>query len=122
MLNKLIQIVLIFLITCFKGSAQLKLTHTIKGNITPKSIVYNGAGLYFAQNMIYKHSITVYDTAYILKKTISDRINLEHYGFQGNSVKGGPVEAAFSHNGKVVIIVRDLILTLDISIKLILQL
>ncbi len=80
--------------------AQLVLQKTIAGGITPKSVVHNHNGLFFAQNMIYMHNITVYDENYELVKKINDRVNLQQYGYEGGSVKGGPVEVAFSHNGR----------------------
>src|SRR3954453_11906052 len=36
---------------------------TITGSVTPKSVVASTAGFVTAQNMIYQHSITVYDDA-----------------------------------------------------------
>jgi YVTN family beta-propeller protein len=80
----------------------MTLLKTIRGDISPKSIVHSGAGLFFAQNMMYRHTITVYDRSFQLVKTISDRIQLADYGYQGysGSYQGSPVEAAFSHQGK----------------------
>ena len=79
-----------------------KLT-TIGGAITPKSVDASGAGFVTAQNMIYQHSITVYDdSTYKLRTTISDRVTLSRYGFAkyDQPVQGGPVEAAFTPDGK----------------------
>ncbi len=76
---------------------------TIGGNITPKSVDASGAGLVTAQNMIYQHSITVYDDrTYKLRTTISDRVTLSNFGFAkyDKPVQGGPVEAAFTPDGK----------------------
>ena len=81
---------------------KMTLKKTIYGNISPKSIVYSGAGLFFAQNMMYSHTITVYDRNFKLVKTIPDTVNLSKFGFskfKGN-YKGSPVEAAFSTDGK----------------------
>ena len=81
---------------------KMTLKKTIYGNISPKSIVYSGSGLFFAQNMMYRHTITVYDRNFKLVKTIPDKINLSKFGFskfKGN-YKGSPVEAAFSTDGK----------------------
>ena len=81
---------------------KMTLLKTIRGDISPKSIVHSGAGLFFAQNMMYRHTITVYDRSFQLVKTISDRIQLADYGHKGysGSYQGSPVEAAFSHQGK----------------------
>ena len=81
---------------------QLKLLETITGRISPKSVVSNGKGVFFAQNMMYKHTITVYNRSYKLLKTIPDAVRLSDYGFsqyQG-TYRGAPVECAFSHGGK----------------------
>lgn len=80
---------------------QLKLLNTITGRIAPKSVVANGNGLFFAQNMMYKHTVTVYNRSYELVKTISDDIKLSDYGhfnFKGE-YKGAPVECVFTHSG-----------------------
>ena len=81
---------------------KMTLIKTIYGKISPKSIVHSGAGLFFAQNMMYNHTITVYDRKFKLVKTIGDRVNLSKFGFskfKGN-YQGSPVEAAFSTDGK----------------------
>ncbi|MEP6757208.1 MAG: YncE family protein [Chthonomonadales bacterium] len=82
--------------------APLKLVKVITGRLNPKSVVHNGNGLFFAQNMMYLHTIAVYDRSFKRVRTISDRITPAKYGypqFSGN-VQGGPVECAFSHGGK----------------------
>jgi YVTN family beta-propeller protein len=76
---------------------------TIGGSITPKSVDASGAGLVTAQNMIYQHTITVYDDkTFTLRRTISDRVLLSDYGFKSydQPVRGGPVEAAFTPDGR----------------------
>jgi YVTN family beta-propeller protein len=81
---------------------EMKLVKTIYGKISPKSIVYSGDGLFFAQNMMYSHTVTVYDRNFNLVKTIPDTVKLANYGFakfKGN-YQGAPVEAAFSTDGK----------------------
>ena len=82
--------------------ASLELMKTIYGNITPKSITSDGNGRFYAQNMMYSHTITVYDRSFKLVKTISDKIDLADYGFSeyDSTVSGSPVEATASHNGK----------------------
>jgi YVTN family beta-propeller protein len=75
---------------------------TIRDGISPKSVVYSGNGLFFAQNMMYRHTVTVYNRDFELVKTIKDQITPADYGFEhyGESkYRGSPVEAAFSHNG-----------------------
>ena len=82
--------------------ARLKLAGVISGNISPKSVVSSGAGYVIAQNMMYRHSVTVYDAATLkLVKTISDSVNLAKLGYREyGAAKGAPVEAAFSSDGR----------------------
>jgi len=85
-----------------QSSPGLELITTIHGNIAPKSVGYSGYGLFFAQNMMYRHSITVYDRQFRLVKTISDKVDLAqlgHAGFKG-LYRGAPVEVAFSDSGR----------------------
>lgn len=81
----------------------LKHVETIREGLSPKSVVYSGDGLFFAQNMMYRHTVTVYNRDFELVKTIRDKVNLKAYGFEQygeNDYRGAPVEAAFSHNGR----------------------
>ncbi len=84
------------------STTQLALLQTIDGDISPKSVVASGTGLFFAQNMMYRHTITVYDADYELVKTISDEVVLADYGIEGyvGSHRGSPVEAAFTSDGR----------------------
>lgn len=70
----------------------------IRGAITPKSVVASGDGQVFAQNMMYSHTITVYDVGGELKKTIPDTVDLSEAGLPSHPgvVQGAPVEVAFS--------------------------
>ncbi len=72
------------------------LVTTIHGPISPKSVTATGAGLVFAQNMMYRHTVTVYDAAGTLVKTIPDRVTLAAFGLGGHpgTSRGAPVEAA----------------------------
>jgi YVTN family beta-propeller protein len=75
------------------------------GAFSPKSIVASQKGLVFAQNMMYRHTISVFDDkSHKLVKTISDKVRLSDFGFTGYSgtVNGGPVEAAMSADGQYV--------------------
>ncbi|MBD2344368.1 peptidoglycan-binding protein [Anabaena subtropica] len=83
-------------------SQKMRLVKTISGRISPKSVVHSGNGLFFAQNMMYNHTITVYNRDYELVKVIPDEVDLSKFGhgkFPGK-FRGSPVEASFSHNGK----------------------
>jgi len=80
----------------------MELIRTIRGDIAPKSIGYSGAGLFFAQNMMYRHSVTVYDREFRLLKTIPDRVELSRFipgNFRG-WYRGAPVEVAFTDSGR----------------------
>ena len=55
-------------------------------------------------NMMYNHSISVFDRRYKLVKTIDDSVDLAKFGYRGyhEKVDGAPVEAAVSPDGKRV--------------------
>ena len=81
----------------------LQLVQTIGGQIEPKSVVASGTGVVFAQNMMYKHSVTVYDQNGQLLATIPDSVDLARFGIAGHPagvVQGSPVEVAFSPDAK----------------------
>lgn len=69
-------------------------------DLQPKSIVYSGNGLFFAQNMMYRHNVSVFDKDGNSVAKIDDTVNLADFGFSGGTVKGSPVEAAFSPDSK----------------------
>ena len=73
-------------------------------NLQPKSIVHSGTGLFFAQNMMYRHNISVFDRQSNLIATIDDKVDLASFGInipnRSSVVRGSPVEAAFSPNSK----------------------
>ena len=74
----------------------------IRGAISPKSVVATPGGLVFAQNMMYRHTITVYDRARQLVRTIDDTVDLAAYGVGSGRVRGAPVEAAVAPDGRHV--------------------
>ncbi|MEO7117509.1 MAG: YncE family protein [Candidatus Limnocylindrales bacterium] len=82
----------------FSDTLRLRKVTTITGNLSPKSVVSSQQGLFFAQNMIYRHSVSVFDRDYQLVKTIHDRVRLSDFGYPkyDEFVKGGPVEAGFT--------------------------
>lgn len=59
--------------------------------------------MFFAQNMMYRHTITVYDRSYQLLKTISDEVEPEEFGHEEfpGEYRGSPVEAAFTSDGSL---------------------
>jgi YVTN family beta-propeller protein len=76
---------------------------TIGGDISPKSVTATGTGLVFAQNMMYRHTVTVYDRGFDLVATISDQVAPADFGhgLQG-TYRGAPVEAAATPDGRHV--------------------
>ena len=85
------------------SAAQITLHQTIGEDITPKSIVHDGRGLFSAQNMMYKHTISLYTATGTLLKTIPDQVNLHSFGYteyENTMYKGAPVEACFTPDGK----------------------
>jgi YVTN family beta-propeller protein len=82
----------------------LHLAATITGPISPKSVVASGVGPVFAQNMMYKHTVTVYNRDGSFLKTIPDSVDLTSLGVAGHPgiSQGAPVEAAFSPDHKYV--------------------
>jgi len=83
--------------------ARLKLRKVLTGNISPKSVASSGAGYVTAQNMMYRHTVTVYDARTLrLVKTIPDRVRLARLGYPQypGTARGAPVEAAFTHDGR----------------------
>jgi len=81
---------------------QLTLTKSISGHISPKSVAASGSGLVFAQNMMYTHTVTVYNRAGSLLRTIPDTVSLGQFGIAGHPgvSHGAPVEASFSPDGR----------------------
>ena len=75
----------------------------MSSEISPKSVVSSGTGYVFAQNMMYKHTITVYDSKTAkLVKTIQDEITAAdfHVKGHGETIRGAPVECAFTPDGR----------------------
>ncbi len=74
----------------------------IPGAISPKSLAVSGTGLVFAQNMMYRHTITVYNRDYQLVATIPDRVVPARFGHEEFTaeLQGSPVEAAFTSDGR----------------------
>jgi YVTN family beta-propeller protein len=82
----------------------LVLVDTIGGQISPKSVDASDTGLVLAQNMMYKHTLTVYASNGRLLKTISDGVHLGSFGVPGHPgiTHGAPVEAAFTPDRRYV--------------------
>ena len=81
----------------------MKLIHTINGSIAPKSVRTSADGVVSAHNMMYRHSVTVYDAkTFELLHTVSDSVSLKDFGYSktAGNYKGAPVEGTFSPDGK----------------------
>ena len=74
----------------------------ITGDISPKSVVANGHGIVFAQNMMYTHTVTAYGPDGALLATIPDSVDLAQFGIEGHPgiSRGAPVETAFTSDGR----------------------
>lgn len=74
----------------------------ITGNLSPKSVVASATGLVAAQNMMYRHTVSVFTPDGKLKETVKDSVDLARFGIDGHPgrSRGAPVEAAFTHDGK----------------------
>ena len=80
------------------NKSSMKLIKTIDGSIAPKSVRASNDGIVSAHNMMYKHSVTIYDAkTFELIKTIPDSVSLKDFGFSKNSsiFRGSPVEGSF---------------------------
>lgn len=78
--------------------------HAMLDHLDPKSVVATNTGLFFAQNMMYLHTVNVYDRDYRLVKVIPDAVQLRDFGFSRypGTYRGAPVEATVSPNGSHV--------------------
>jgi YVTN family beta-propeller protein len=83
---------------------RLSLLTTITGHISPKSVAASDTGLVVAQNMMYTHTVTVYDGQGRLVKTIPDTVDMSQFGIPGHPgiSHGAPVEAAFTPDARYV--------------------
>ena len=82
---------------------KMVLVKTVGGSISPKSVLASDHGLISAHNMMYRHSVTIYDAVSSeLLATIPDSVVLSDFGFTkySGSYQGAPVEGAFSPDGK----------------------
>jgi len=85
------------------SDTKMALIKTITGTISPKSVRSSGTGLVSAHNMMYRHSVTIYNAnTFELVKTVADSVKLSKYGLSKYSTifKGAPVEGAYSPDGK----------------------
>jgi DNA-binding beta-propeller fold protein YncE len=86
---------------------RLRLRATFGGPISPKSVAASATGLVLAQNMMYRHTVTVYDARRLrLLRTIPDTVRLSRLGWPSypGEQRGAPVEAAFAPGGRLVFV------------------
>lgn len=77
-----------------------------RADLQPKSIVASGHGVFAAQNMMYRHNVSFFDADGNPLASVPDAVDLARFGAsvegRGNAVKGSPVEAAFTSDGRYV--------------------
>ena len=85
------------------SESTMTLIKTLSGNLSPKSVAASQNGLISAHNMMYKHTVAIYDSESLeLVSTVKDSVNLSSLGVAGYTGihKGSPVEGAYSPDGK----------------------
>jgi YVTN family beta-propeller protein len=83
--------------------SKMKLVKTFTGSLTPKSVAASQTGLVSAHNMMYRHSVSIFDSESLeLVKNVKDTVDFASLGVSGFSGlhKGSPVEGAYSPDGK----------------------
>jgi YVTN family beta-propeller protein len=85
------------------AESKMKLVKTFTGSLTPKSVAASQTGLVSAHNMMYSHSVSIFDSESLeLVKNVKDTVDFASLGVSGFSGlhKGSPVEGAYSPDGK----------------------
>lgn len=85
------------------AESKMKLVKTFTGSLSPKSVAASQNGLVSAHNMMYSHSVSLFDSQSLeLVKTVKDSVDFKALGISGFSGKhrGAPVEGAYSPDGK----------------------
>ena len=81
------------------AESKMQLIKTFTGSLSPKSVSASQSGLVSAHNMMYQHSVTIFDSRSLeLVTTVKDSVSLTSLGIPGFSgtYKGAPVEGAYS--------------------------
>lgn len=88
--------------SCVSDSSALVRVGRMHGGLSPKSIAWNGHGLFFAQNMMYRHTVAVFNDEFQRCGTITDRVALDSLGFcdRTGGHRGAPVECVFTADGR----------------------
>ena len=85
------------------AESKMKLVKTFTGGLTPKSVAASQTGLVSAHNMMYSHSVSIFDSESLeLVRNVKDTVDFASLGISGFSGvhKGSPVEGAYSPDGK----------------------
>lgn len=75
----------------------------LTGGLTPKSVMASGHGLMIANNMMYSHTSTVFDSRTREQVAVlDDSLDLAEFGIEGHpgTSKGSPVEAVWTEDGR----------------------
>lgn len=75
----------------------------LTGGLTPKSVMASGHGLAIANNMMYSHTSTVFDTSTREQVAVlEDGVDLADFGVEGHPgiSQGAPVEAVWTDDGR----------------------
>ena len=81
------------------AESKMQLVKTFTGSLSPKSVAASQSGLVSAHNMMYQHSVTIFDSRSLeLITTVKDSVSLSSLGIPGFSgtYRGAPVEGAYS--------------------------
>jgi YVTN family beta-propeller protein len=79
--------------------SKMVLIKTFTGSLSPKSVAASQNGLVSAHNMMYQHSVTIFDSRSLeLITTVKDSVSLTSLGIPGfpGTFRGAPVEGAYS--------------------------
>lgn len=102
-----LQLLLALTISCgaifSQAETHIRKKAEIKDGIAPKSVVSSGSGLFSAQNMMYRHTVTLYNQSGELLAKINDDVRLSSFGINNygtDKLRGAPVEGAFTKDGK----------------------
>lgn len=84
-------------------SSRMELLDYLTAGMTPKSAVASNTGMVIANNMMYMHTVTLWDaeTRTVLT-TLEDSVDMAEFGIEGHpgTSYGSPVEAVWTQDGQ----------------------